>query len=1236
MQWNCRGLLHNLDDVNFLLQKHEPVALCLQETNLKPSNTNFLKSFQLFRKDRLTSSCSSGGVAIVVKSDVAACEVTLATPLEAVAARILLDRLVTVCSLYIPPSFALSAGDLEQLADQLPEPFFILGDFNAHNPLWGSQRFDSRGKVIERFVSSRELCVLNTGEPTYFSSSHRSFSCIDLSICSPDIFTFFQWNVIDNPYGSDHFPVHLTPTQRLPRLPSRPPRWRLETANWELFQKTAVFSHDLLDTLSVDEVNDHITTILIEAARVSISQTTGYLPKHPKPWWNDECREAKKTQNKFWGILRRYPTALNVLSFKQKRAFARYVRKRAKKKSWIGYTSSINSSTRVKVVWDRVRKIDGDYRQYSIPLISSPDGDTPSSLEEQANILGRHFQSISGCGNYSTNFLSHKARAEKVRLVTAGSNNEEYNQLFTLAELRYALASSKPSAPGSDRVHYSMLTHLAESSFDFLLKFFNRVWKEGQLPNEWKKAIIVPFLKPGKDRSNASSYRPIALTSCLGKTFERLVNNRLIFILESNSLLSRFQCGFRASRSTTDHLVRLETGIREAFVNRQFYLSVFFDLEKAYDTTWRYGILQDLVHVGIRGRMFNCIANFLKDRTFQVRLGTTLSASFVQENGVPQGCVLSVTLFLLKINSLSQVIPPNVMHSLYVDDVQISFASCNLSICERQLQMTINRMTKWADQNGFKFSTEKTVVVCFSQRRGLFPDPSLHLAGAVLPVRAEHRFLGVTFDKKLTFGSHIKSLRLRCQKKLNIMRVLSHKSWGADRVCLLRIYRAVVRSTLDYGCIVYGSAKATTLKMLDPIHHQGIRLATGAFRTSPVLSLYAEANEWSLERRRLFLSVQYSLRIRSSPNNPVHSIIQNIQYERTFQNRPSITKPFALRIKTLTEQHNFEAPGPFVELQQPLAPWKNNNINCNLSLTKYNKKVVSADVIRQEFLEMHASYENCHSLFTDGTKTSDYVGCAFVSESIQCVRRINRDATVFTAELYGLIMAVEHILKHKFLKTVVFSDSLSALRALKSVGRKKNPLVTDLHRRVLKALERKLAIEFCWVPSHMGIAGNEEADRAAATSADRSVDIFAIPAADYRAKLRRQIIKNWQEEWDTDTHNKLHVIKSTLTEWKSCRHRERFYEVVLCRLRIGHTHLTHGHLLRGEEAPECDSCSEPLTILHILLVCPKYECERHKHFALFYHEHVPFHLMLLLGEEPLIPHTQVYEFLKDIRLIHRL
>ena len=186
-----------------------------------------------------------------------------------------------------------------------------------------------------------------------------------------------------------------------------------------------------------------------------------------------------------------------------------------------------------------------------------------------------------------------------------------------------------------------------------------------------------------------------------------------MYALEAADVIDVNQCGFRPGRTTLDHLVRLETFIREAFVHRQHCVSVFFDLQKAYDTTWRYGILRDLYTYGVRGRMLRCIQSFLTERTFQVRLGSTLSDVFCQENGVPQGGVLSVTLFAVKINGLAKVIPPSVSYSLYVDDVQISVSSCNLSSCERQLQLAINRMSKWADENGFRFSPEKTVCVLF-------------------------------------------------------------------------------------------------------------------------------------------------------------------------------------------------------------------------------------------------------------------------------------------------------------------------------------------------------------------------------------------------------------------------------------------------------------------------------------------------------------------------------------------
>ena len=134
----------------------------------------------------------------------------------------------------------------------------------------------------------------------------------------------------------------------------------------------------------------------------------------------------------------------------------------------------------------------------------------------------------------------------------------------------------------------------------------------GDIPISWKEALIIPIPKPGKDTTDPINYRPISLTSCICKTFERMINNRLVWYLESKGIITNFQSGFRKQRSTNDHFVRLETVIREAFVNKQHLVSIFFDLEKAYDTTWKYGILKDLKDSGLNGRLPTFILNFFK------------------------------------------------------------------------------------------------------------------------------------------------------------------------------------------------------------------------------------------------------------------------------------------------------------------------------------------------------------------------------------------------------------------------------------------------------------------------------------------------------------------------------------------------------------------------------------------------------------------------------------------------
>ena len=220
------------------------------------------------------------------------------------------------------------------------------------------------------------------------------------------------------------------------------------------------------------------------------------------------------------------------------------------------------------------------------------------------------------------------------------------------------------------------MKHLPDSSLSVLLKkTFDDIWETGNVPKSWKEATIIPIPKPGKDNTNPNNYRPIALTSCICKPLERMINERLVLFLETNNIITEIQCGFWHQRSTNDHLVRLEIFIRKAFIKKEHLVAVFFDLEKAYDTTWKYGIMNDLHEIGLKGRLPIFDQNFLSNREFKVRVGSTLSKAYNQVQGVPQGSILSVTLSSLKINNIVKCLNPGVDCSLYVHDFFICYRS---------------------------------------------------------------------------------------------------------------------------------------------------------------------------------------------------------------------------------------------------------------------------------------------------------------------------------------------------------------------------------------------------------------------------------------------------------------------------------------------------------------------------------------------------------------------------------
>ena len=166
--------------------------------------------------------------------------------------------------------------------------------------------------------------------------------------------------------------------------------------------------------------------------------------------------------------------------------------------------------------------------------------------------------------------------------------------------------------------------------------------------------------------------------------------------------------------------------------------------------------------------------------------------------------------------------------------------------------------------------------------------------GSPIPVVEEAKFLCLLFDKKLSFIPHIKALKAKCITALDVFKSALHTKWGGDRSVLLNVCRSLVRSKLDYGSIIYGSARKSYLKCLDTLHHQGLRLALGAFRTSPVENLYAESNVPSLYTRRKKRSLQYTMKLAANPKNPAHNCVFNPEYERFYNNAPSAIKPLGL------------------------------------------------------------------------------------------------------------------------------------------------------------------------------------------------------------------------------------------------------------------------------------------------------------------------------------------------------
>ena len=324
-----------------------------------------------------------------------------------------------------------------------------------------------------------------------------------------------------------------------------------------------------------------------------------------------------------------------------------------------------------------------------------------------------------------------------------------------------------------------------------------------------------------------------------------------------------------------------------------------------------------------------------------------------------------------------------------------------------------------------------------------------------------------------------------------------------------------------------------------------MRLALGALRTSPVESLYVEANEAPLSLRRERLALQYYTKLQSCPSNPAFECTIDPKYKELFARKESAIPSFGI-------------------------------------LSVLAKKDTPSHVYIQKFNEIKDQYSYCVPIYNDGSKDNDRVGCGLIINNLSIKQRLPSNASIFTAEVTAIDLALDTIAESDDDHFIIFSDSLSVLLSLHN-KKMDNPLILQPLQKLHHLSCAHKTIHLCWIPSHIGIRGNEAADMAK-ESLDQDITASQVPYTDLKSHINHFISSKWQERWSSCRDNKLFQIKPTLGEWPPGFRRSRKEEVVLSRLRIGHTYFSHSYILRREDSPECTTC-QIYSVSHVLIDC---------------------------------------------------
>ena len=354
--------------------------------------------------------------------------------------------------------------------------------------------------------------------------------------------------------------------------------------------------------------------------------------------------------------------------------------------------------------------------------------------------------------------------------------------------------------------------------------------------------------KPKKDSKDPSSYRPISLLSNIGKLFERVLATRMDLHLRESDFFNQWQRAYLKKKEAAEHIYRLGEEIKLAKGRGLITTAVSLDVEKAFDSVWHDGLRYKLAHMGLPTKLVRLLSSFLTDRSIKVRAMDELSAPVTLNAGTPQGSVLSPLLFNIYVNDVP-INPRNQCSAgQFADDLSMWSTSGTRNINYIRIQRALDDIERWCSTWRIKINVGKTQLTTFSKTRdkvrkvkrvtNKFDNKPLTLFGQVITEKKKMTLLGVTFDQNLSYVHHCKEKAIEASRRLNMLRMLRGKNWGANSRTLLTLYKQYIRPIVDYGNVVTANAPKTSLGLLQRVQNAALRTALNTERRTRIKTLH--------------------------------------------------------------------------------------------------------------------------------------------------------------------------------------------------------------------------------------------------------------------------------------------------------------------------------------------------------------------------------------------------------------